>query len=75
MASYMNNILILADNTFQIHYTILKISDLFERLGFTIKFQVSVLDPSSIITYLGITLNSKSKTMTLSTKNKTYLQS
>ena len=73
--SYLDDILILADNHFQIQYALLKVSDLFGRLGLTINYKASVMEPKSIITYLGITFNLNKKTMTLSSRNKTNLLS
>ena len=63
-----------AVNHFKIHYTILKFSDLFKRLGLIINLQALVLDPSSILPYLDITFSLKSVGPYLP-KNKTKLQS
>ena len=57
----------------EIHHTILKFSDLFERLGLIINLQALVLDPSSILPYLDITINLKSEGPYLP-KNKIKLQ-
>ena len=46
--SYHDDILILAENPFQIHYAILKVLDLFERLGLTVTFKASILYPTNI---------------------------
>ena len=57
----------------EIHYTILKFSDLFERLRLIINLQCLVLDSSFILPYLEITFNFKSEGPYLP-KNKTKLQ-
>ena len=48
--SYLDDILILAENPFQIHYAILKVLELFEKPGLTVHFIASILHPTNIVT-------------------------
>ena len=67
--SYLDDILILAKNHFQITYAILKVLELFERLGLTVNYKASILHPTNIVTYLGISFDLTNKTMSLSERN------
>ena len=55
--SYLDDILILANNHFQITYAILKVLDLFDRLGLTVNYKAFILHLIEIVTYLGGTFN------------------
>ena len=55
--SYLDDILILAYNHFKITYAILKVLDLFDRLGLTVNYKASILYSIEIVTYLGGTFN------------------
>ena len=54
--------------------TVLTVTALFRRLGFTIHPDKSFLTPSTKITFLGVVLDSKAMTITLTEKKKAALQ-
>ena len=72
--SYLDDILILANNHFQITYAILKVLDLFDRLGLTVNYKASILYSIEIVTYLGVTFNLAEKTISLSDRNIANIQ-
>ena len=47
--SYLDDILILAKNHFQISYAVLKVLNLFERLGLTVNYKASILQPNMLL--------------------------